>query len=112
MGIRQQNNIKKITKIFDFANMAYITSDGRVLESRPFSLASITDFFWGFINFFALFFRTLINPQANSKGEGYSTDYRSTGGRGPPPGGGPRRRINGFGGSGGAAAPPPPRGGG
>merc|ERR1711994_892112 len=94
------------------AEMAYITSDGRVLESRPFGLSSITDLFWGFINFFMLFFRTLINPQANSKGEGYSTDYRSTGGRGPPPGGGPRRRINGFGGSGGAAAPPPPRGGG
>ena len=47
--------------------MAYITSDGRVLESRPFSLGSITDLFWGFINFFVLFFRTLINPQANKK---------------------------------------------
>ena len=23
------------------------------------------------------------------QGDGYSTDYRSTGGRGPPPGGGP-----------------------
>jgi len=93
--------------------MAYITSDGRVVESRPFSLGSITDLFWGFINFFALFFRTLINPNENSKGDGYSTDYRSTGGRGPPPNGGPRRRFGGFGPSGGGgAAPPMPRGGG
>ena len=49
----------------------------------------------------------------NSQGDGYSTDYRSTGGRGPPPNGGPRRRFGGFGPSGGGgAAPPMPRGGG
>ena len=47
------------------------------------------------------------------QGDGYSTDYRSTGGRGPPPGGGPRRRFGGLGPSGGGgAAPPMPRGGG
>ena len=47
--------------------MAYITSDGRVMESRPWSFGSIPDFFWGIINFFALFFRTLINPNETSK---------------------------------------------
>jgi hypothetical protein len=42
--------------------MVYVTNDGRVLESRPLSLASIADFFWGFVNFFVLFFRSLFNP--------------------------------------------------
>ena len=64
------------------------------------------------IKFFSIFFTTLVNPNATSKGDGYTTDYRNTGGRGPPPGGGPRRRFGGFGGSGGApSGPPPPAGG-
>ena len=62
--------------------MVYIAPDGRVLQSKPWGLHTITDFFWGIIAFFQLFFRTLIDPASNSKGEGYSTDYRNTGGRG------------------------------
>jgi len=92
--------------------MVYIAPDGKVLQTKPWGLHSITDFFWGIIAFFQLFLRTLIDPSANSKGDGYSTDYRSTGGRGGPPGGGPRRRIGGFGGGQGGAAAPPMRGGG
>jgi hypothetical protein len=42
--------------------MVYITSDGRVMESRPLGFGSIFDLFWGLINFISLFFRTLINP--------------------------------------------------
>ena len=91
--------------------MVYIASDGRVLQAKPWGLSTITDFFWGFVSFVQLFFTTLINPSANSKGEGYSTDYRSTGGRGGPPGGGPRRRFGGFHGGQSGAAPPPARGG-
>merc|ERR1711981_1461930 len=110
MGVKDRNIGSRVVPHAE--NMAYITSDGRMLESRPFGLGSISDFFWGIVNFFVLFFRTLINPSETSKGDGYSTDYRSTGGRGPPPGGGPRRRFGGFGGGSGAAAPPMPRGGG
>ena len=42
---------------------------------------------------------------ATAKGDGYTTDYRSTGGRGPPPA--PRRRFGGFGNNSGGPAPPP-----
>lgn len=91
--------------------MVYIAGDGRVLESRPWSFAAFTDLFWGFVNVIVLFFRTLINPDSNAKGDRYTTDYRSTGGRGPPPG--PRRRFGGFGGgTGGPSGPPPMMGGG
>jgi len=91
--------------------MVYMGRDGQVLESRPWGLNSLTDLFWGFINFVTIFFTTLINPNATAKGDGYTTDYRNTGGRGPPPGGGPRRRMGGFGGQGGGPSAPPPAGG-
>lgn len=92
--------------------MVYISSDGRVLQAKPWGLHSITDFFWGIIAFLQLFFRSLIDPNANSKGDNYSTQYRNTGGRGGPPGGGPRKRMGGFGGGQGAASAPPPAAGG
>ena len=59
--------------------MVYCTADGQVLQSKPWSLSSIPDFFKGLFSFVYMFFTTLINPDANKKGEGYSTDYRSTG---------------------------------
>lgn len=91
--------------------MVYVTNDGRVVQSRPWSFGAVTDMFWAFINVIALFFRTLINPDSTSKGDRHTTDYRSTGGRGPP-GPGPRRRFGGFGGGSGAPSPPPAMGGG
>ncbi len=90
--------------------MVYVNSDGRITESRPWSLGAVTDMFWAFINVISLFFRTLIFPDSSAKGDRYTTDYRSTGGRGPP--GPPRRRFGGFGGSGGAPQTPMMGGGG
>jgi len=88
--------------------MVYISPSGQVLESRPWSFSSLVDMFWGFVGFMTLYFKTLIDPNLNKKGESYATDYRSTGGRGGgPPGGGPRRRFGGFNrGQGGAGSPP------
>jgi len=92
--------------------MVYISNDGQVLQAKPWSLGSLGDMFWGFITFIQLFFKTLVDPSANKKGDGYATDYKSTGGRGGPPGGGPRRRFGGFGGGQSGAASPPMAGGG
>lgn len=73
--------------------MVYITSDGRILESRPFGIGYIKDLFWSGINFFILYIRTLIDPELNSTNGVGSSNYRSSGGRGPPPNSGPRRRF-------------------
>ena len=91
--------------------MVYIAPDGRVLQAKPWGLHTITDFFWGIIAFFQLFFKTLIDPNGSSKGDKYTTDYRAPG-RGGGGGGGPRRRMGGFGGGQGAASSIPLRGGG
>ena len=56
--------------------MVYISSDGRVLQAKPWGLSTITDFFWGAIAFLQFFFTSLVSPDANKKGEGYTTDYR------------------------------------
>ena len=82
-----------------------------LLQAKPWSVNSIGDLFWGIVNFFSLFFRTLINPDANKNGDGYTTDYRASGRRGGPPPG-PRRRFGGFGGGSGAPSAPPYAGGG
>ncbi|QQP35122.1 Selenoprotein Klike, partial [Caligus rogercresseyi] len=47
--------------------MVYITNDGQVLDSRPWSLASIKDSFWGLVQFVILFFSTLFQPDYASK---------------------------------------------
>ena len=40
--------------------MVYIASDGRVLQAKPWGLHTITDFLWGIVVFFQMFFKTLI----------------------------------------------------
>uniref|UniRef100_A0A0K2V8A7 Selenoprotein Klike [Xiphosphorus maculatus] n=1 Tax=Lepeophtheirus salmonis TaxID=72036 RepID=A0A0K2V8A7_LEPSM len=94
--------------------MVYLTNDGQVHDSRPWSISSIKDTFWGFIQFFVLFFTTLFQPDSDPKGASsrYSTDYRNPGGRGPPPSGGPRRRMGGFSTQRSGPSPPPFSGGG
>ncbi|XP_052090626.1 selenoprotein K-like [Mytilus californianus] len=90
--------------------MVYVGQGGQMLDSRsPWRLSVIPELFWSIVNFFVLFFRTLINPSLSKEGSTYSRDYRSGGGGGPPAP--PRRRMGGFRGGGGAPSPPPMGGG-
>ncbi|KAL8622049.1 hypothetical protein ACOMHN_056534 [Nucella lapillus] len=91
--------------------MAYV-SGGQVLENRSrWRFSIIPDFFWGIINFVVLFFKTMINPDLNSRGSTHTSNYRPPGsGPGGPPQP-PRRRHGGFGGGSGAPGPPPMGGG-
>ncbi|XP_015607053.1 selenoprotein K [Cephus cinctus] len=69
--------------------MVYISEDGRVLESNPWSFSKIYSLFAGFFFMILMFFRTLINPDITKHGDQYSRDYRP--GSGPPRP--PSRRI-------------------
>ncbi|KAK9515582.1 hypothetical protein VZT92_026218 [Zoarces viviparus] len=90
--------------------MVYV-SNGQVLDSRsqsPWSLSYLVDLFWGAVDFFGLFFKTILHPDMTKGGNSGSS--RFTDGRGPPgPPGGRRRmgRINH-----GAGPSSPPMGGG
>ncbi|KAM9856185.1 selenoprotein K [Aulostomus maculatus] len=91
--------------------MVYV-SNGQVLDSRtqsPWRLSVLVDLFWGVVEFFGLFFKTIIQPDLTKAGNCGTS--RFTDGRGPPgPPGGRRRmgRIN----YGGGPTPPPMGGGG
>ncbi|XP_054276290.1 selenoprotein K-like isoform X2 [Macrosteles quadrilineatus] len=87
--------------------MPYVLSSGEVANKQPWGLAKITAFFWGILNFFFMFFRTLISPGSNSRGDRYTQDFRRGGGGPPRP---PRRNIGGFNNV--STLPPPPCGGG
>ncbi|KAL5252560.1 hypothetical protein ACHWQZ_G015368 [Mnemiopsis leidyi] len=83
--------------------MPYI-SGGRVHGSRPVDgLGSIKDLFWGVLNFFYLFFVSMVSPNA-------SPSRISNNGQTAPRN--PGRRMGGFGGRGSGPAPPPMGGGG
>ncbi|XP_067933491.1 selenoprotein K-like [Watersipora subatra] len=92
--------------------MVYV-SRGQVCQSRPWSLETLHEMLWGFINFIVLFFRTMVTPDLTSKGRNTESTYRAgnsgRGPRGPPPG--PRKRMGGFGGGSGSPSPPPMGGG-
>ncbi|XP_049828096.1 selenoprotein K-like isoform X2 [Schistocerca gregaria] len=80
--------------------MVYIASDGSIQRAQPWSLSRVVSWFWGCVDFFVLFLKTLVSPDTNRRGPQYTTDYRRPGGPSPPPA--PRRRLGGFG-SGGTA---------
>ncbi|XP_015434524.1 PREDICTED: selenoprotein K-like [Dufourea novaeangliae] len=61
--------------------MAYI-SGGEVLDSTPWNLKRIFGIFTGIIYMIIMFFKTMINPDMNKYGSGYTRDYRP--GSGPP----------------------------
>ncbi|XP_064632705.1 selenoprotein K-like [Lineus longissimus] len=88
--------------------MVYVSEGGQVLDSRsPWRLSIIPEFFFGIMNFFVLFFKTMFQPSLTKNGSNQSSDYRPDGG-----GGGPRRRMGGFRGGGGGPSAPPMAGGG
>ncbi|CAG7836704.1 unnamed protein product [Allacma fusca] len=78
--------------------MAYVTSDGRVQQSRPWSLSRVVDLFFGIYSFVILFFRSLFHlddpsprGQYGSRGRSQTVPRRGMGGVGrvsgvsPPP---------------------------
>jgi len=86
--------------------MAYVTGDGRVVQSRPWSFAALIDMFWGLITVVGYFFQTLIPGE---KKDDRTSDYRRPG-SGPGGSGGPR--IHGLRRGGAPASSPPMSGGG
>ncbi|XP_032683270.1 selenoprotein K-like [Odontomachus brunneus] len=62
--------------------MVYVTDDGSVVNSIPWSLRRIFGLFTGVIYMFIMFFQTLINPDMNRAGNHSTRDFR--------PGSGPR----------------------
>ncbi|XP_076248471.1 selenoprotein K [Calliopsis andreniformis] len=62
--------------------MVYISDDGSVLNDTPWSLKRVFGFFTGIIYMIIMFFKTLVNPDMNKHGSGYTRDYRP--GFGPP----------------------------
>ncbi|KAK9406200.1 selenoprotein K [Crotalus adamanteus] len=65
--------------------MVYI-SNGQVLDNQsraPWSLSSITDFFWGIADFIVMFFQSIIHPDLR-RGYTSSSSSRYDDGRGPP----------------------------
>jgi len=76
--------------------MVYVTSDGRVLQSRPWSLSTVTETFWQCVDFVTLFFRTLVGlgPQQG----GSRSRSGNGGGSGPGGPGGPGRGVRRIGG--------------
>jgi len=84
--------------------MAYINSEGRVVDNRPWSLGVVQDYFWGVIGFFVCFFRGLFHMDDPSTKGRYGSAGRQTGN--------PGRRMGGLRGVSGVAPPPCAPGGG
>ncbi|NXQ64507.1 SELK protein, partial [Anthoscopus minutus] len=92
--------------------MVYI-SNGQVLDNQsraPWSLSSITDFFWSIADFVVLFFQSIIQPDLRRRGYTSSSYSGYQDGRGPPAH--PRRRMGRINHWGGGPSPPPMAGGG
>ena len=59
--------------------MVYCTADGRILQSKPWGLSTISDMFHTIYNVCTIFVVNVINPGSKKKGDGYSTDYINAG---------------------------------
>ncbi|NXY68125.1 SELK protein, partial [Glareola pratincola] len=89
----------------------YVT--GQVLDNQsraPWSLSTITDFFWSIADFVVLFFQSIIQPDLRRRGYTSSSYLGYNDGRGPPAQ--PRRRMGRINNWGGGPSPPPMAGGG
>ncbi|XP_071445765.1 selenoprotein K-like [Hetaerina americana] len=72
--------------------MVYINSRGEICQSQEWGMSTMTNWFWGALNFVYMFFRTLISPGYNKHGSQYTRDYRPD----PRPPRPPQRRMGGF----------------
>ncbi|XP_018566544.1 glycine-rich selenoprotein-like [Anoplophora glabripennis] len=85
--------------------MVYISGDGRVCQSPPWSMDRVVKIFYGIIQFIILFFQTLVSFDSgdskpnSSRGSGSGSFFRGSGGGGGGGGGG--GRPHGLGGGGG-----------
>uniref|UniRef100_A0A1B6MHR9 Thioredoxin domain-containing protein n=1 Tax=Graphocephala atropunctata TaxID=36148 RepID=A0A1B6MHR9_9HEMI len=62
--------------------MPYISPSGEISDKQPWGLGKIIAIFWGILNFFFMFFRTLISPGSHARGSQYTQDYRGPAGGG------------------------------
>ncbi|XP_046675154.1 thioredoxin-2-like [Homalodisca vitripennis] len=62
--------------------MPYVLSNGEMADKQPWGIAKIVAMFWGILNFFFMFFRTLISPGSHARGDQYTQDFRGPGGGG------------------------------
>ncbi|KAI3357260.1 hypothetical protein L3Q82_015712 [Scortum barcoo] len=89
-----------------FWKMVYV-SNGQVLDSRtqsPWRLSLLIDLFWEAVEFFGLFFKTLVDPHMKKGGNNGLTG--NSDGRSPPGPPGGRRRMGRINHGGGPSAPP------
>jgi len=81
--------------------MVYVNDRGEIVGRPPFSWSSPVAIFWAVVNFFGLFFRTLVTPTSddtNKRKGGSGPRFGGFSGGGGPGGGGGRR---------GGVGPPP-----
>ncbi|KAK0180612.1 hypothetical protein PV327_002976 [Microctonus hyperodae] len=62
--------------------MTYISSNGTILQTKPWNVRQVFNFFENIFYGIAMFFNTLIKPNSTKYGSGYSRDYKP--GSGPP----------------------------
>eukprot|EP00050_Salpingoeca_kvevrii_P006032 m.287049 g.287049 ORF g.287049 m.287049 type:complete len:89 (-) comp11695_c0_seq1:503-769(-) len=84
--------------------MPYISNSTVQSHRSPWRLSRLPELFWAIINFFLLFFKTMM-PGGAAKNNSTEDVYRARD-RGDYGGGGPRRRMGGFRSNSGANAPP------
>lgn len=70
--------------------MPYISSSGEIKENQPWGLSRLITVFWDILNFFYMFFQTLIPIGSDSSRSTQNRNHRPGGPRPPGPPRSPR----------------------